>query len=163
MSLTSPVTATVDTVKPTAPSNLLATPVSQAQINLTWTAATDNVGVTGYSVQRDGLPIATTANTSFPDTGLAAGTPYSYSVFALDAAGNAGPAVTANASTPPVLGTPTNLQGSGTLGSEVDLTWTAALGATSYTVQRDGVRSAPRRRPSSLTPRSHRTARTPTS
>src|SRR5438128_1904814 len=41
-----------DTTPPTAPSGLTATTVSTTQINLAWTASTDNVGVTGYLVER---------------------------------------------------------------------------------------------------------------
>ena len=41
-----------DTKPPTAPTNLIATPVSQSQVNLSWTAATDNVLVVGYRVER---------------------------------------------------------------------------------------------------------------
>jgi hypothetical protein len=138
MSLTSPAPATGDTLKPSAPSAVSATPVSQTQINLSWNAATDNVAVAGYSILRGGQSIASTGGTTFSDTGLAADTSYSYSVIAMDAAGNAGPAATASAHTPPVLGAPTNVQGSGTSGTEVDLTWTGSAGDTGYTIQRDG-------------------------
>jgi phosphatidylinositol-3-phosphatase len=139
MSLTSPTATTGDTVKPTAPASVTATATSQTEIDLAWTAATDNVGVTGYTVQRGGQTIATTAGTTFSDTGLTAGTAYSYSVVAMDAAGNAGPPGTAAASTPPVLGAPTNLHASSVSATEVDLSWTAATGATSYAIQRDGL------------------------
>ena len=69
----------------------------RAQINLAWTASTDNVGVTGYLVERcqgagcsTFAQIATPAGTSFSDTGLAVSTSYSYRVRASDAAGNLG-------------------------------------------------------------------------
>ena len=79
-----------DTTPPSAPSNLAATAASQTQINLTWSAATDNVGVTGYQVFRNGspTPVTTTTATSFNDSGLVASTTYSYTVKAFDAAGN---------------------------------------------------------------------------
>src|SRR5205809_311342 len=84
-----------DTQAPTAPSNLTATAVSGSQINLSWTASTDNVGVTGYPVERcQGVgctsfaPIVTAAGTTYNDVGLAANTSYSYRVRATDAAGN---------------------------------------------------------------------------
>jgi chitodextrinase len=89
-----PVTGT-DTSAPTAPTNLSATAMSAAQINLSWSASTDNVGVTGYRVERcqgagcgNFAQIATPTLTSFGDTGLSAGTSYSYRVRANDAAGN---------------------------------------------------------------------------
>ncbi len=138
MSLTSPAPNTGDTVAPTAPTAVSATPASQTQINLSWTAATDNIGVTGYRILRGGQLVGTTAGTTFADTGLVADTSYSYSVIAVDAAGNAGPAGTASAHSPPVLGAPTNVRGSGASGTEVDLSWTAAAGATEYAIQRDG-------------------------
>ena len=77
-----------DTTPPTAPSTLTATAVSSSQINLSWTASTDNVGVTGYQVFRGGTQVGTPTGTSFSDTGLTASTAYSYTVKAIDAAGN---------------------------------------------------------------------------
>src|SRR6185503_1546545 len=87
--------ATNDTASPTAPSGLTATAVGGTQINLNWTAATDNVGVTGYLVERcQGVgcstftQIGTPTTTTFNDTGLTNGTSYSYRVRATDAANN---------------------------------------------------------------------------
>src|SRR5262249_23631688 len=83
-----------DTQAPTAPTNLTATAVSGAQINLSWTASTDNVGVTGYRVERKDLgsstfvQIGTATGTTFSDIGLAANSMYSYQVRATDAASN---------------------------------------------------------------------------
>ena len=138
MSLTSPGTGTADTTPPSQPTNFTATPESQTQVSLSWTAATDNVGVTGYSILRNGVQIGTTTTTSYSDTGLTANTSYAYSVIAFDAAGNSSTAATASATTPPVLGTVTNLQATTPSSSEIDLTWTAATGATGYTIERDG-------------------------
>src|SRR5439155_10294752 len=78
-----------DTAAPSVPANLSATAVSTSQINLSWTASTDNVGVSGYRVYRDGSQVAISAQTSFADTGLAASTTYAYAMTAFDAAGNA--------------------------------------------------------------------------
>jgi hypothetical protein len=84
-----------DTQPPTAPTNLTATG-SAGSASLTWTAATDNVGVTNYSVYRSTTSgftpslsnrIAQVAATSYTDSGLVAGT-YYYVVKAQDAAGN---------------------------------------------------------------------------
>jgi uncharacterized delta-60 repeat protein len=84
------VSVTVDNDKsaPTAPTNVSAVPVSSSEIDLAWSPATDNVGVAGYRVTRDGAAIATTSATSFKNTGLASRTTYTYSVAAFDAAGN---------------------------------------------------------------------------
>src|SRR5439155_151307 len=85
-----PVAVTVfnDTTPPSVPTGLTATAVSSSQINLSWTASSDNVGVSGYRVFRGGTQIATTSTTSFANTGLSASTTYSYTVAAYDAAGN---------------------------------------------------------------------------
>ena len=77
-----------DTTAPSTPTGLTATPVSTTQINLSWTASTDNVGVTGYQVFRNGNQIATTTTPSYSNTGLSPSTSYSYAVKAVDAAGN---------------------------------------------------------------------------
>lgn len=79
---------TPDTTVPSAPQNLLATAVSTSQVNLSWTASTDNVGVVGYEVYRNSTKIATVTTPSYGDTGLAASTTYTYTIKALDAAGN---------------------------------------------------------------------------
>ena len=71
---------------------LTATSPSTSQITLTWGSAPDNVGVTGYRVYRGGVQVGTTTSTTYTDGGLAAGTTYSYTVRAYDAASNLGPA-----------------------------------------------------------------------
>ncbi|MFD0677997.1 MULTISPECIES: polysaccharide lyase family 7 protein [unclassified Paenibacillus] len=80
--------ASSDTQAPTAPANLAATAISSSQINLSWNASTDNVGVTGYNVYRGSTLVGSPSTLSFSDTGLSASTSYSYTVKAKDAAGN---------------------------------------------------------------------------
>ena len=77
-----------DTTPPTTPSSLTAAAAGSTGANLSWSASTDNVGVTGYIVRRNGVQVATPATTSYADTGLSAATTYSYTVAARDAAGN---------------------------------------------------------------------------
>jgi chitodextrinase len=77
-----------DTTAPSAPTSLAGSATSQTQVNLTWTASTDNVGVTGYRVFRNGTQVGTPTVTSYSDTGLSASTAYTYTVKAVDAAGN---------------------------------------------------------------------------
>src|SRR6266699_2221851 len=78
-----------DVTPPTIPTGLVATAAAgPATINLTWTASTDNVGVTGYIVKRDGVQVATPSATNYADAGLSVATTYSYTVAARDAAGN---------------------------------------------------------------------------
>jgi hypothetical protein len=81
-------TVQADTTSPTVPAGLTATAASSSQINLSWTASTDNVGVAGYKVFRGGTQVGTSAATSYSDSGLAASTSYTYTVAANDAAGN---------------------------------------------------------------------------
>jgi|GEM_PF-4879532 len=89
-----------DTQAPTVPAGLAATAVSSSQIDLSWTASTDNVAVTGYDVYRGSTLVGSVAATSFSDTGLSPSTSYSYTVMAKDAAGNVSAAShTASAST----------------------------------------------------------------
>ncbi len=84
-----------DSQPPTAPANLTATANGPSEIDLSWTASTDNVAVTAYRVERcqgagcnNFAQIATPAGTAFNNTGLTASTSYSYRVRAADAAGN---------------------------------------------------------------------------
>ncbi|WP_199731753.1 DUF4832 domain-containing protein [Cohnella endophytica] len=77
-----------DTQAPTAPSNLSVTGKTSSSISLSWTASTDNVGVTGYDIYRGGSYVGTATTTTYTDTGLAASTAYSYFVKAKDAANN---------------------------------------------------------------------------
>jgi hypothetical protein len=80
-----------DTTPPTVPTNLAASAVSTSQIDLTWTASTDDAGVQGYKLYRDGTYLAAVGpigSASFSDTGLSPATAYSYRVSAIDAAGN---------------------------------------------------------------------------
>jgi hypothetical protein len=81
-------TAAADTTAPSVPANLNAQAVGPNQVNLSWSASTDNVGVSGYRVLRGGSQITTTTGTSFADTAVSPSTPYSYTVEAYDAAGN---------------------------------------------------------------------------
>src|SRR5207302_2019496 len=82
------VTTLADTTPPSTPTNVTGSAISTSQINLSWTASTDNVGVTGYKVFRNGSQVGSSATTSYSDTALAPATSYAYTVAAYDAAGN---------------------------------------------------------------------------
>ena len=128
-----------DTTPPGAPGTLTATAASSTQINLSWGAATDDVGVTGYRVERCSgagcttfTQITTVGGTTFNDTGLTASTSYSYRVRAVDSAGNSGSFSntgsattqgTADTTPPSAPGTLTATAASAT---QVNLTWGAA-------------------------------------
>jgi hypothetical protein len=78
-----------DTTPPTTPSILSVVPVSSAQIDIAWSASTDDgFGLAGYRLYRDAVQIATLTQLTYNDTGLAASTTYSYTVEAFDVAGN---------------------------------------------------------------------------
>jgi hypothetical protein len=78
-----------DTTPPSVPTGMTATEVPGVEIDVGWTASTDNVGVTGYNVLRNGTKIGTSATIAYVDTGpLTAGVGYTYTASAFDAAGN---------------------------------------------------------------------------
>ena len=77
-----------DDVPPTAPGNFRSTGTSLDSVSLAWNASTDNEGVTGYRISRNGSVIATVNALTYVDTNLSDGTTYNYTVTALDAAGN---------------------------------------------------------------------------
>lgn len=77
-----------DTQAPTAPTNLTQTAATTTSATVTWTASTDNVGVTGYNLYKTGLPAGTATATTTTFNGLTCGTTYSIGVEAVDAAGN---------------------------------------------------------------------------
>lgn len=79
-----------DTEPPSPPTGVSATVVSHADVALAWSGSTDNVAVTGYTILRDGAPVGSVDGTtlSFHDTSVAPETTYSYTVTAIDAAGN---------------------------------------------------------------------------
>jgi len=84
-----------DTQAPTAPTNLAAPSTTSSSVSLTWTASTDNVGVTGYQILRAPgasggtfAQVGTSTATSFTNSSLTASTTYRYQVRAVDAAGN---------------------------------------------------------------------------
>ncbi|HSX35776.1 MAG TPA: Ig-like domain-containing protein [Patescibacteria group bacterium] len=90
-----------DTTPPTVPQDLAALNVSYAQINVLWQPSTDNVGVAGYDVLRNGVKVATVTGTSYGDGLISPNTVYTYSVVAFDAVGNrATPAATTITSLP---------------------------------------------------------------
>jgi chitodextrinase len=97
-----------DTTAPTAPTNLVATAASATQVNLSWTASTDNVAVTGYKVFRGGSQIGTSTTNSYTDSTVQAATSYNYYVTAYDAAGNNSAASNTTSATTPCAAIPTD-------------------------------------------------------
>ena len=137
-----------DTQAPAAPAGLSATATGTTTVDLGWTASTDNIGVTGYRIFRNGSQVGTTTNTSFTDSGLSPATVYTYSVVAFDAAGNtSAPSGSATATTqsPPdtqAPTAPTSLSATAISFSSIGLNWSPSsdnVGVTGYIVFRDGV------------------------
>ncbi|MFJ9901711.1 glycosyl hydrolase family 18 protein [Streptomyces sp. NPDC101152] len=96
---------------PSAPGTPTASSITDTSVKLSWSAATDDKGVKNYDVLRDGKVVATVTTTSYTDTGLTAGSDYSYTVQARDTADQTGPAsgavavhTTGGPSTPPPTG-----------------------------------------------------------
>jgi hypothetical protein len=113
-----------DTIPPSTPSGLSATP-GQASLALSWSPSTDNVGVAGYNVYRGGIRLGSTSATSYTATGLSCGTAYDLAVEAFDAAGNLSARAPLTASTSPCPPPPLFADGfeSGNLSR-----WTSNLG-----------------------------------
>ncbi len=79
---------TSDTTAPSVPTNLVSSSKTTSSVSLSWSASTDDVGVTGYEVFKNGQSVGTTTTTSFTASNLLAGTQYSFTVRARDAVGN---------------------------------------------------------------------------
>ena len=136
-----------DTQAPTAPSNLAVTGTTSSSVSLSWSAATDNVGVTAYDVYRNGTLAMTVTGTTATITGLSPSTTYPFTVKARDAAGNTSAASnTATATTQAASDTqaptvPANLGVTGTTSSSVSLSWSAStdnVGVAAYDVFQGG-------------------------
>jgi chitodextrinase len=90
-----------DTQRPTAPGALAATAPTATQVNLTWTASTDDSGIADYQIFRDGTQVGTSTTTSYSDTTVQGQTAYSYTVVARDLVNNlSDPSNAASVTTP---------------------------------------------------------------
>lgn len=103
------VAAPTDTQAPTTPTLVSAAAKSFSEIDLKWTASTDNVGVAGYQVLRNGAPLSSVFGgaLTYSDLSASSGTTYAYTVKAYDAAGNysgASNAISATTSAAPPSG-----------------------------------------------------------
>ena len=149
---TSIVPAVPDTTAPSTPSGLTATAASATQVNLSWTASTDDAGVLGYRVERCAgatctvfTQVGTPTTTTFSDTGLTASTTYRYQARAVDQAGNVSPYSTIASATTPAApdttapSTPSGLTATAASATQVDLSWAAStdnVGVTGYRIER---------------------------
>src|SRR5437773_4292272 len=95
--------APADTTAPTTPTGLSASAITPTSVILSWGAATDNVGVTGYRVYVNDTLVVSSSSTSVQITELLAGGTRSFTVVAFDAAGNvSAPSAPLSVTTPPL-------------------------------------------------------------
>jgi fibronectin type 3 domain-containing protein len=138
------------TVPPTEPTGLTETP-SSSSVALSWQPSTDNIGVIGYYISRNGVQIQTTdpiTGTSYTDTGLVPGQTYTYSVTAYDALRNISGAAAIQATTiyditPPTV--PTQVKATVASPSEIDLSWqpsTDNIQLVGYNIYQNGTEIA---------------------
>ena len=151
-------TPTRDATAPSSPDNQRLVGATQTSLTMGWSASTDNVGVTGYDVYRNGTKIATTGSsaTSYTYTALTCNTTYTVGLVAFDAAGNrsnlaeaTGPMSTSACSTASATGdttaptAPSGLSVNNSTATSIGLNWKAAtdnVGVTGYGVYRNGSR-----------------------
>ncbi len=143
-----PIASNTDTQVPSAPTTLVVTAVSTTQLALTWAPSTDNVGVTGYRIERcQGAgcstfsQVGTASATSYSDTGLSVSTSYTYRVRASDAASNlssyssvAGATTLTPVAPPTAPASPTPVSTATGVSLAPTLTWAASTNATQYDV-----------------------------
>lgn len=137
-----------DTEPPASPANLIASAITQSSLSLTWTASSDNVGVTGYDVFQNNSKVNTSpvTTTSYNITGLSALTTYNYYVQARDAAGNISQPgnniiITTPDTQPPSA--PAGLLSSNLTAVSVTLNWSAAtdnVSVAGYDVYQNGIK-----------------------
>jgi chitodextrinase len=138
--------AVADTIAPTA-TTLSAAGTTTSGTNLSWTAATDNIGVSDYNIYQNGVLKTTTTATSLAVAGLTASTSYSFYVKTKDAAGNFSVAsntvnVSTNALSDTTAPTTSALSAAATTTSGTNLSWTTStdnIGVNGYNVYQNGV------------------------
>jgi chitodextrinase len=138
-----------DTTAPSTPTGLGSPSHNETTINLAWTASTDNVGVTGYKIFRDGNQVGTSNTPSYSDTGLTVNTTYDYKVSAYDAAGNNSPqsspfsqSTSTDIAAPSA---PTGLSSPSKTTTSVSLSWSAStdnIGVAGYRIYANGTQAA---------------------
>ena len=142
-----------DIQAPVGPTNVLASAISSSSINLDWTTATDNIGVSQYLIFREGVQVGSTASLTYTDNNLLASKFYNYQVKAKDSAGNTSPgsnivsastlAATVDTIAPTVpVGFKVGLVKDSTSKTYYNnLTWTAStdnIGIKDYVIKRNG-------------------------
>lgn len=148
-------TTLADTSLPTAPGSVTANAISSGTVNLSWNAATDNVGVTSYKVYRGSSVVATLAGStrSYSDTNVSPNTDYAYQITALDAANNESakstatpnPVHTPSATDTTAPSTPSNPRIPVVTAQQANITWNASsdnVSVAGYHVYINGIFAA---------------------
>ncbi len=139
-------TSSNDTTAPTIPANLRATDTKDTSLTIAWDASSDDVGVTGYKVYRDGALVGTSLTATYTDTNLTPVTQYGYTVMAYDAANNSSvasavfQATTAYDTTAPSI--PSGLAATDVTDTTIRMTWNASsdnVAVTGYDLYRGNV------------------------
>jgi chitodextrinase len=136
-----------DTIAPATPTNLTAVAASDTRVSLLWTASTDDVGVRGYKINRDGSQIGTSTTAVYWDTTCTAAHTYTYTVAAYDAAGNTSGLSSSASATTLAVGTvdnsapspPGNVTATALSSSQISLSWIASIdnaGVSGYNIYR---------------------------
>ena len=134
-----------DTTAPTTPTNLTAVAASDTRVRLLWTASTDDVGVKGYKINRDGSQIGTSTTAVYLDITCSATTTYTYTVAAYDAAGNTSGLSSSKSENTLAVGIPDNappsapgnLTATALSSSQISLSWIAStdnIGVSGYNI-----------------------------
>jgi chitodextrinase len=140
-------TTVPDTTAPQPPAGLRVLGRTTNAITLAWEPATDDVGIAGYRILRNGQQVGEASAPAYTDNGLATNTAYTYTVVSLDAAGNASqPSTAASAVTLKIPDTkkptvPSRVHVTGRSTTAIVLSWAASaddIGVTAYEVFRNG-------------------------
>lgn len=141
-----------DTAAPSAPASVQASATAYNKVSVSWAASTDNFGVTGYYIVRNGSTVGSVAGTavSYVDLGVLPSTSYTYQVIAYDAAGNTATSLGAPATTPSAPDTsaptvPQNVLAQAVSSTQINVTWaksTDNIAVTSYKIYRNGTNVA---------------------
>lgn len=135
-----------DTQAPTVPTGLASSNITHNSFDVSWSASSDNVGVTGYNVFLNGSLQGTTTSTSYSFSGLSELTNYTVAVSAFDAASNTSSQTSINVGTTAAPDTqapttPTGLSSSAIGSTSFDVSWNASsdnVGVTGYNVYLNG-------------------------
>ena len=140
-----------DTIPPSPPTSLAVSASSNSSVSLTWSAATDNVGVTGYDAFANGVKSLTVAQRPAVLAGLKCGTAYQLGLEAFDGAGNRSARAGLTTSTAPCTDTqaptaPQNVAATSRTETSIALSWSGStdnVGVTAYGLYRGGAFQSP--------------------